>query len=95
MQTSNALTHIHPIGRELLQVRNGYNIGRETATGVMVEGTEQAMREEYQEVIGGSLRGELGKTLRRNIKELSKEMARDGEEGGLSRQALLRLIAMA
>lgn len=92
IQTANALTHNFDVGVELLQVRNGYNVGRWTALGVLVEGTEQAMRKEFQEVFEGMVGGERGKRLRENIRTLGEEVRRDSVEGE-SRKDMLRLAA--
>jgi hypothetical protein len=77
------------IGVELLQVRNGYNIGRETASGVFVHGTVDAMREEFQQVLL-DMQGEMGEGLRRRVDEMAREM-RDDMEFGESKRALMRL----
>ena len=74
---------------ELLQVRNGYNIGRRTASGVFVHGTVDAMREEFHRVLL-DIQGEVGKGLRNRVEEMAREM-RDDLEFGESKRALMRL----
>ena len=99
--TSNALTHTHQVGIELLQVRNGYNIGRTTALGTKVEGTVEAMRREFAEVFGGIMGvdgasggGALGKRLREGVERLAVEVGQDEAEGGGTWKAMRRLAAM-
>ena len=75
-------------------MRNGYNVGRKTALGSLVVGTEEAMSLEFTNVIGGILRGELGFELRRSIQSLSEEVVKDAAPGGWSYRALQRLAAM-
>ena len=92
LRARNALTHmLYDIDRELLQVRNGYNIGRETDLGCVVVGTEEAMNKEFGYIIGGILRGPLGFELRLF---LSEEVVKDGEPGGGSHSALQRLASI-
>jgi len=78
------------IGVELKQVRNGSNIGRRTACGVLVEGTEMAIRHEFAGVFG-AMQSQLGQMLRGTITNMRDEMKEDMEWGG-SRQALQRLV---
>ena len=89
--TSISLTHEFKVGVELLQIRNGFSIGRRTALGVLVEGTEQSMRKEFQDVFDGMMRGELGKRLRGNVEKLAEEMKADTSDSGESTKDLRRL----
>lgn len=80
------------IGVELLQVRNGYNIGRGTASGVFVHGTEGAIRDEITRVFE-SLRGELGTRLRARVKQMKGEVEEDRQHGE-SRLAMDKLLSL-
>ena len=89
--TSISLTHEFKVGIELLQIRNGFNVGRRTALGVLVEGTEQSMRKEFHDVFEGMMRGEMGKTCRVNVEQLAEEMKADSSESGESTKEMRRL----
>ena len=77
----------------MLQVRNGYNIGRRTALGVLVEGTEESMSKEFREVLHGMIRGKMGELKRENMEKLADQMREDSDSGS-SKEELLRLIAL-
>lgn len=78
------------IGDELKQIRNGYNIGRRTACGILVEGTDMAIRHEFAGVFG-AMQGQLGHMLRGRITNMRDEMKEDMKWGG-SHRALQRLL---
>lgn len=93
VQTAVGFSHEpRRIGVELLQVRNGYNINRATASGVFVHGTEGAMRDEFTRVFSG-LRGELGVELRTRVEQMQDEMEEDMTRGD-SRLAMEKLLAL-
>ncbi|CAD6579906.1 MAG: hypothetical protein TREMPRED_002607, partial [Tremellales sp. Tagirdzhanova-0007] len=91
-QTANALTHIYDVGIELLQVRNGYNIGRRTALGVLVENTKDSLTKEFREIFHGMMRGKMGERKRDNMEKLADQM-REDSDSGLSQKEMLRLVA--
>ncbi|WVW83988.1 hypothetical protein I302_106013 [Kwoniella bestiolae CBS 10118] len=73
---ANQFSRILKAGYEFYQIRNGPSIGRTTYTGVKVEGTEQAMRDEFTKVFSG-LDGEFGKGLKDGIKAVGEKMDDD------------------
>ncbi|WVQ67587.1 uncharacterized protein L199_005789 [Kwoniella botswanensis] len=73
---ANQFPRIHKAGYEFLQIRNGPNIGRTTYTGVKVNGTEQAIRDEFTEVFS-KLDEDFGKELREGIRILGERMEND------------------
>lgn len=92
VQTSSAASELYGCAYELLQIRNGYNIGRKTARGPTVHGTEAAIRAEFSEVFGG-MRGELGARLRRGMERLADKVDLDSSSGE-SWQAMRRLLTI-
>ena len=92
VQIANFFGRVLQIGIELLQVRNGYSIGRRTAGGVFVEGTDSAIKKELETVFEEVGQGQLWKRLKRNVEELSEEIRVDSESG-LSWADLLALAS--
>jgi len=70
-------------------VRNRYNIGRETGSGVKVHGTEEAPREEVEKFLRDML-GEPSRPVTERMVKMREEMRVDVESGG-SHQVLTRL----
>jgi hypothetical protein len=92
VQTASAASKLYGCAHELLQIRNGDNIGRKTARGPTVIGTAAAIRAEFSEVFEG-LKGEFGAHLTQGMQKLADEVDKDAESG-LSRQALQRIFDM-
>ncbi|WVW83986.1 hypothetical protein I302_106011 [Kwoniella bestiolae CBS 10118] len=74
---SNAFSRIHQAGYEFLQIRNGPNIGRKTYTGVKVEGTKQAIQNEFTFVFSSLEDKEFGGKWREGVEELGRKMEDD------------------
>ena len=72
---------------ELLQIRTGHNIGRKTATGVFVEGTEEAIRKEFKAVFG-TLSGPEGEKIRKRAKKIQLQIKEDVKSGASYRQMM-------
>jgi hypothetical protein len=72
-----------------VQVRNGQNIGRRTASGVLVEGTDEAISREFRQVFD-TMNDEVGRGLRRNVERMGQDMVCDAEYG-FSHEAMRRL----
>jgi hypothetical protein len=93
VQTANVADQIYSCGYELLQIRNGYNVGRKTARGPIVTGTDEALRTEFVEVFSG-MKGDLGARLRRGMEKVADDVEKDCAQGGASWQAMRRLANM-
>lgn len=88
---ANELTRIHGVAWELYQVRRGFGVGRTTYHGVMVKGTEEAMKDEIREVFT-KMRSEEGGNLRRKAMEMRETvMKKTREPGGMGFEALKHL----
>jgi hypothetical protein len=79
------------VAYELIQVRNDYSIGRPTGRGIVVQGTEKAMRDEFEwafrELMMG---GEKGKEWRERTSKMRDEIEKDAQSGE-SHLAMIRL----
>ena len=78
------------IGVELKQIRNGFNVGRRTACGLLVQGTKEAMSKEFHDVFQ-AIRGTLGQKLRKRIIDMRGEVMLD-MQSGKSSEAMRQLI---
>ncbi|KAK4688427.1 hypothetical protein P7C73_g1687, partial [Tremellales sp. Uapishka_1] len=78
------------VGKYLVQIRTGPNIGKTTYDGVLVEGTEAAMRKEFRETFEMFSTAE-GAKIRDNMRALSEELHADAEPGGGSYEAMKQL----
>ena len=67
-------------------------MGRKTASGVRVNGTEDAMSKEFTDVLI-AIQGDLGNQLRANILKMKEEI-REDQEVGASHQALRQLVSL-
>ncbi len=74
---------------ELTQIRTGYNIGRPLSRGGKVEGTDEAVRAELQDVFE-KVRGKEGEDVRKGMEKLSK-LVRASREVGESDKAMIAL----
>lgn len=61
----------------------GHNIGKTTARGAHIHGTDDAIQSEMKEVLD-KLRGAEGAAMRARAKAFGEEVKRDAEEGGES-----------
>lgn len=88
---ANELTRRHGVAWELYQVRRGFGVGRKTYHGVLVHGTEDAIKDEMRQVFA-KMRGEEGADLRRKAMEMKEGvLKRTREPGGMSFEALKKL----
>ncbi|KAE9408698.1 hypothetical protein BT96DRAFT_1013318 [Gymnopus androsaceus JB14] len=71
---------------ELIQVRNGENIGRPTHRGPVVHGTREAVEKEMSDV-WKIMRGEDGAQMRQRVIAFSKAMKED-HRNGIARKAM-------
>ena len=85
---ANHLTHLG-VGQELFQIRTGHNIGKITATGVHITGTDEAISAEMDEVFS-RLKGEKGMRWRETCERV-RVMIREDMEEGESRKNMERL----
>ena len=77
------------IAREFVQTRMGYNIGRKTARGVLVTGTDQAILEEMEEIFT-FMSSAAGEKMRKWCEEV-KQMVIQDMESGRSHENMLAL----
>ena len=68
------------VAREFVQTREGYNIGRKTARGVLVTGTDQAILEEMEEIFT-FMSSENGEKMRKRCEEVKQKVVQDMESG--------------
>jgi len=80
------------IARELIQVRTGHNVGRETACGILVKGTDEAIVKEMEEVFMYMI-SEDGDVMRERCEQVRKMVAED-MESGISHDNMLALGRM-
>lgn len=72
------------VGIELIQVRT-FGVGRKTAMGVQVEGTRQAIVDEFKGMLE-AMRGERGKAMRQRVEECGDVIRKSREEGRARQQ---------
>ncbi len=87
---ANEFSRHYHVAWELYQVRRGPGVGRKTSTGVVVEGTEEAMKRELRDVFE-KMRGREGEELRSNVRELRETVSRTRREGGKSHGEIKKL----
>jgi S-adenosylmethionine:diacylglycerol 3-amino-3-carboxypropyl transferase len=80
------------IARELVQVRTGHNIGRETARGILVEGTDEAIALEMEEVFRFMVSEQAERMMKRC--EEVRELVKEDMERGDSHKNMLALGAL-
>ncbi len=59
---ANELTRVYRVAWELYQVRRGPGVGKKTYQGVLVEGSEDATRNEMRVVLG-KMRGKRARCI--------------------------------
>ena len=67
-----------------------HNVGKKTARGPTVHGTDEAMRRELADVVG-MLRGEKGEEMRKKAKAFGEEIRKDSQPGGMSHEMLVEV----
>lgn len=83
-----SVTRTHRCGVQLYQFSSGLD-GLSFGNGVLVEGTEEAMRAELEDVFA-KMRGEEGRAYGQNMKQVREMMSKSRENGG-TKEAMLAM----
>ena len=74
-------------------VRADHNIGQYTAGGVLVEGTDEAIREEMDGVLR-LVKGRYGDEMRVRMKTMGRDLERDVAKGGGSYEEMMKITRL-